>query len=63
MIPKEGELVFYISNQKLAVGRVKRKVDVDKWVIQPLQPHKELARRKRDYIFPIRGYKKYLTFS
>ena len=61
--PKDGELVFYISNQKLAIGRIGRKIDIDKWLIKPIQADKELAKRKRDYIFPVRNYKKYLTFS
>lgn len=58
----EGELVFYISNQRLAVGKVLRRIDKDKWLIKPEKKDKELSKRKRDYIFPIRDYKKYLTF-
>ena len=61
--PKEGELVFYISNGIISVGRVMRKVDVNKWLIKPVQPKKELAKRTKEHIFPIRNYKKYLTFS
>ena len=60
---KVDEIVFYISNGKLAVGKVARKVDVDKWTIMPLQKGKELAKRKADKIFPVKYYKKYLTFS
>ena len=63
MTPREGEFVFYISNQRISVGKVLRKVDIDKWAIKPLQQGKELVKRKRDYIFPVRNYKKYLTFS
>lgn len=62
-VPKDGELVFYISNQKLAVGTILRKIDVDKWLIKPTEPNKELVKRKKEYIFPVRNYKKYLTFS
>lgn len=58
----EGEIVFYISNQRLAVGKVLRRIDTDKWLIKPVKRDKELSKRKRDYIFPISDYKKYLTF-
>lgn len=61
--PKDGELVFYVSNGIIAVGKVMRKVDVNKWLIKPVQPNKELAKRTKEHIFPIRNYKKYLTFS
>lgn len=62
-VPKDGELVFYISNQKLAVGTILRKIDVDKWLIKPIEINKEFVKRKKEYIFPVRIYKKYLTFS
>ena len=63
MTPKNGELVFYISNQKIAIGKVQRKMDDNKWLIKPLDRNKEKAKRKKEYIFPLRNYKKYLTFS
>ena len=57
---KIGETVFYVSNGKIAVGTIVRRYDKEKFVIVPLQRGKERALRKKDRIFPVKDYKKYL---
>lgn len=58
---KKDDIVFYEEGRVPYVGKLGGRWQNDSWYVIPLEPFKNVAKRKEKFLRPINDFKKFLT--
>lgn len=58
---QKDDVVFYVDKSVVCIGRLGGIWDKESWYVIPLEPFKNVAKRKEKFLRPIGDFKKFLT--